>query len=104
MNRLYFKCSEKKLEKGEVYLCRNFQIYPPKNELFDVESLYKNDNEICNDKNSVDKYGEESKEKIKDINKIEFTINDICNFETINIQKNEDIKLKKKRGRKRKSP
>ena len=52
----------------------------------------------------MDKYGEESKEKIKDINKIEFTINDICNFETINIQKNEDIKLKKKRGRKRKSP
>jgi hypothetical protein len=52
----------------------------------------------------MEKYGEESKEKIKDINKIEFTINDICNFETINIQKNEDIKLKKKRGRKRKSP
>jgi hypothetical protein len=52
----------------------------------------------------VDKYGEESKEKIKDINKIEFIINDICNFEKINLQKTEDIKLKKKRGRKRKSP
>ena len=51
----------------------------------------------------MDNYEEESKEKIKDINKI-FNINDLFKLDSINLPKSEDIKLKKKRGRKRKSP
>ena len=104
MNLLNFELSKKKIEKGEVYLDGNFKIFLPKNDFFSVERLNTNDYESYNDINSMDKYEEESKEKIKDISKIEFNINDLFKFDSINLPKSEDIKLKKKRGRKRKSP
>ena len=52
----------------------------------------------------MEKYGEESKEKIKDTNNIELNIKNLYKFDSKNLPKSEDIKLKKKRGRKRKSP
>ena len=103
MNLLNFESSVKKIEKSEVYLDGNFKIFLPKNDFFSVERLNTNDYESYNDINSMDKYEEESKEKIKDINKI-FNINDLFKIDSINLPKSEDIKLKKKRGRKRKSP
>ena len=103
MNLLNFELSEKKVEKGEAYLDGNFKIFFPKNEFFTIERLKTNDYESYNDINSMDNYEEESKEKIKDINKI-FNINDLFKIDSINLPKSEDIKLKKKRGRKRKSP
>ena len=104
MNILNFELSEKKVEKEEVYLCADFKIYLPKKELLNIENIYTNDHESYNDKNSMDKYEEDSKEKIKDINNIELNINELFKFDSKNLPKSEDIKLKKKRGRKRKSP
>ena len=104
MNLLNFELSEKKVEKGEVYLNGNFKIFLPKNDFFSIERLNTNDYESYNDINSMDKYEEVSKEKIKDISKIEFNINDLFKFDSINLPKSEDIKLKKKLGRKRKNP
>ena len=104
MNLLNFESSVKKIEKGEVYLDGNFKIFLPKNDFFSIERLNTNDYESYSDINSMDKYEEVSKEKIKDISKIEFNINDLFKFDSINLPKSEDIKLKKKRGRKRKSP
>ena len=104
MNLLNFELSKKKIEKGEAYLDGNFKIFLPKNDFFSVERLNTNDYESYNDINSMDKYEEVSKEKIKDISKIEFNINDLFKFDSINLPKSEDIKLKKKSGRKRKSP
>ena len=100
MNILNFELSEKKVEKGEVYLSTNLKIYLPKKELFNIERLYSNG---FNDKNSMDKYEKESQEKIKDQNSIEFKINDLFKIDSINLPNFEDIKLKKKCGRKRKN-
>ena len=100
MNILNFELSEKKVEKGEVYLSANLKIYLPKKELFNIEKLYSNG---YNDKNSIDKYEKESQETIKDQNSIEFKINDLFKIDSINLTKSEDIKLKKKCGRKRKN-
>ena len=101
MNILNFELSEEKVEKSEVYLCANLKIYLPKKELVNIENLYSNG---YNDKNSIDKYEKETQEKIKDQNSIEFKINDLFKIDSINLPKSEDIKLKKKLGRKRKSP
>ena len=105
MNILNFESYEKNVEKGEAHLCANFKIFFPKNELFNIESLHSIDNERYNTK-SIDIYEKESQEKIKDINisKIEFNINDLFKMDSINLPKFEDIKLKKKRGRKSKNP
>ena len=105
MNILNFESYEKNVEKGEADLCANFKIFLPKNELFNIESLHSIDNERYNTK-SIDIYEKESQEKIKDINinKIEFNINDLFKMDSINLPKFEDIKLKKKRGRKSKNP
>ena len=96
MNILNFELSEKKVEKGEVYLSANLKIYLPKKELFNIEKLYSNG---YNDKNSMDKYEKESQEKIKDQN----SLNDLFKIDSLNLPKLEDIKLKKKCGRKRKN-
>ena len=96
MNILNFELSEKKVVKGEVYLNANLKIYLPKKELFNIEKLYSNG---YNDKNSMDKYEKESQEKIKDQN----SLNDLFKIDSLNLPKLEDIKLKKKCGRKRKN-
>ena len=102
MNLLNFESSVKKVEKGEVYLNGYFKIFLPKNDFFSIERLNTNDYESYNDINSMDKYEEVSKEKIKDISKIEFNINDIFKFDSIKLPKSEDIKLKKKTWKKKK--